>query len=85
MNNRGVALDTTGITKASIPDGAFPATAMDIRIDARMARESALTASITLLGNTASAAKRVTMGTPSTDPARPACVLIQTVLPLAAS
>lgn len=42
MKNRGVALDTTGITKASIPDGAFPATAMDIRIDARMARESAL-------------------------------------------
>jgi hypothetical protein len=39
---RDVALDTIGITKAYILDGVFPAIAMDIQIDARMAREYAL-------------------------------------------
>lgn len=75
---RVAALDTIGIY---ILDGVLPAIATDIQIDARMARESVLTASITLLGITVSAAKRVTMGTPSRDPAVSACVLIQTVLP----
>lgn len=59
----------------------FPAVAMDIQIDARMVPESVLTANITLLGNTVSAAKRVTMGTPYRDPVASAYVLIQTVLP----
>lgn len=82
---RVVALDTIGKTKAYIPDGVFPAIATDIQIDARMAQECVLTASITLLGNTVSAAKRVTMGMPSRDPVVSARVLIQTVLPPAAS
>lgn len=81
---RVVGLDTIGKTEAHIPDGVFPAIATDIQIDARMAQESALTASITLLGNTVSAAKRVTMGMPSRDPVVSARVLIQTVLPPAA-
>jgi hypothetical protein len=80
---RDVALDTIGITKAYILDGVFPAIAMDIQIDARMAREYALTVNTTLLGSTASAARRVTMGTPSTDPVGSAHVLILTVLPQA--
>lgn len=75
---RVAALDTIGIY---ILDGVLPVIATDIQIDARMARESVLTASITLLGITVSAAKRVTMGTPSRDPVVSACVLIQTVLP----
>lgn len=62
-------------------DGVFPAIATDIQIDARMALEYVLAASITLLGNTVSAARRVSMGTPSRDPAAPAPVLIQTALP----
>lgn len=78
---RVVALDTIGITKAYTLDGVFLAIATDIQIDARMARESVLTASITLLGNIVSAAKKVTMGMPSRDPVVSARVLIQTVLP----
>lgn len=78
---RVVAPATIGITKAYIPDAVFPAVATDILIAARMALEYALTASTTLLENTASAARRVTMGTPSRDPAVSAPVLIQTVLP----
>lgn len=80
---RVAALDTIGIIKAHILDGAFPAIATDIQIDARMAREHALTASITLLGSTVSAARRATMGAPSMDPAESAHVLIPTVLPQA--
>lgn len=78
---RVVAPDTTGITKAYILDGVFPAIVMDIQIDAMKTQEYVLTASITLLGITVSAAKRVTMGVPSKDPAGSAHVLIQTVLP----
>lgn len=78
---RVVAPDTIEITKAYILDGVFPAVAMDIHIDARMAQEYVLTASITPLGTTVSAARRVTIGTPSRDPAWSARVLIQTVLP----
>lgn len=80
---RVVALDTIAITEARIPDDVFPAIAMDIQIDVRMAPEYVLTASTTQLENTVSAAKRVTIGTPSTDPVVSARVLIQTVLPLA--
>lgn len=80
---RVVALDTIGITKALILDGVFPAIATDIPIDARMALEYVLIASITLRENTVSAAKKVTMGMPSRGPAASAHVLIQTVLPLA--
>lgn len=39
LKNRVVALDTIGITKAPIPDDVFPAIAMDIPVDVRMARE----------------------------------------------
>lgn len=80
---RVVVPDTIGIAKVHIPDDVFPAIATDIQIDARMAREYVSTASITLLGNTVSAAKRVTMGMPSTDTVASAHVLIPTVLPLA--
>lgn len=78
---RDAALDTIVRTKAYTPDGVFPATVTGIPIAARMAREYALTASITLQGNTVSAVKRVTIGTPFMDPAESAHVLIQTVLP----
>lgn len=80
---RVVTPDTIGIAKVHIPDDAFPAIATDIQTDARTAQENVLTASITLQGNTASAAKRVTMGTPSTDTVASARVLILTVLPRA--
>lgn len=81
---RVVALDTIGITEACILDGVFPAIAMDIPIDAKTALEYVLIASITLRGNTVSAAKKVTMGMPSRGPAASAHVLIQIVLPPAA-
>jgi len=83
LKNRVVALGTIAITKARIPDDVFPAIATDIPVDVRMAREYVSTASTTLRENTVSAAERVTTGTPSRGPVASACVLIQTVLPLA--
>lgn len=70
---------------ACMLDAVFPAIVTDIQIDVRMAREYALTVSITPRGTTVSAARRVTMGTPSSDTVVPARVLTPTALPLAVS
>lgn len=64
-------------------DDVFPAIATDIQIGVGMAQEYVLTASIIVLGTTVKAAKRVTMGVLSMEPAESALVLIPTVLPLA--
>lgn len=42
LKNRVVALDTIAITEARILDDVFPAIAMDIQIDVRMAPEYVL-------------------------------------------
>lgn len=77
---RAVAQDTIGTSKASLREGVFPAIATDIQIDAKTARECALTVSTTQLGSTVSVAKRVTMEAPSMDPVGFAPVLTPTAL-----